>query len=75
MIRDPINHLHKAGDLFLQYIVDMYVKMESERLLYIKLHQKELRADSYIHLRDGINNDVGQEGQGQVKAPSCGHLG
>ena len=23
MIRDPINHLHKAGDLFLQYIVDM----------------------------------------------------
>ena len=66
MIRDPINHLHKAGDLFLQYIVDMYVKMESERLLYIKLHQKELRVDNYIHLRDGINNDVGQEGLGQL---------
>ena len=66
MIRDPISHLHKAGDLFLQYIVDMYVKAESERLLYIKLHQKELRADNYIHLRDGINNDVGQEGLGQL---------
>ena len=66
MIRDPISHLHKAGELFLQYIVDMYVKAESERLLYIKLHQKELRADKYIHLCDGINNDVGREGLGQL---------
>ena len=66
MIRNPISHLLKAKDLFLQYIVDMYVKAESERLLYIKLHQKELRADNYIHLRDGINNDVGQEGLGQL---------
>ena len=66
MIRDPVSHLHKAGELFLQYIVDMYVKAESERLLYIKLHQKELRADKYIHLCDGINNDVGQEGLGQL---------
>ena len=30
----------------------MYAKIETERLLYIKLHQKELRVDSYDHLKD-----------------------
>lgn len=54
MIRDNyFNHLHRCQDLFQQYAVDMYAKVEAERLLYIKTHQKELRVDSYIHTSQG----------------------
>ena len=56
-IRDPISHLHKARALFSQFVVDMFVKMESERLLFIKTHQKQLRADEYCHLKDALKND------------------
>ncbi|UYV76661.1 hypothetical protein LAZ67_14001628 [Cordylochernes scorpioides] len=47
----------ETGQLFSQYIVDMYAKIESERLLYIRLNQKELRVEEYIHLRDAVAND------------------
>ena len=46
------NYLVQYRELFNDYIVDMYAKIETERLLYIKLHQKELRVDSYDHLKD-----------------------
>ena len=52
--------LHKAGDLFSQYITDMFVKMDTERLGWVKNHQKELRVDDYEHLKDSINNDAPQ---------------
>ncbi|XP_069968827.1 uncharacterized protein [Bactrocera oleae] len=32
----------------------MYVKIESERLRYIKFNQTKLRAEEYIHLRDAV---------------------
>ncbi|KIH46246.1 hypothetical protein ANCDUO_23702 [Ancylostoma duodenale] len=35
----------------------MYAKIESERLLYIRLNQKKLHSDDYIHLRDAVAND------------------
>ncbi|KIH43754.1 hypothetical protein ANCDUO_26234 [Ancylostoma duodenale] len=35
----------------------MYAKIESELLLYIRLNQRKLRVDDYIHLRDAIAND------------------
>ena len=34
----------------------MNAKIETERLHYIKLHQKELRVGSYDHLKDAVNN-------------------
>ena len=40
-----------------QYVTDMYAKIESERLQYIRHHQKELRVDSYENLRDAIYVD------------------
>ncbi|XP_023315516.1 uncharacterized protein LOC111693854 [Trichogramma pretiosum] len=40
-----------------KYIVDMYAKVESERLLYIHLNQKKLRSEEYIHLRDAVATD------------------
>nr|XP_029709441.1 uncharacterized protein LOC115255455 [Aedes albopictus] len=52
------NHLLKCRALLHQYIVDMYAKIESERLLYIRLNQSKLRSEEYIHLRDAINNDA-----------------
>lgn len=59
------NHILRCGKLFHQFIVDMYAKTESERLWYLRKHQLQLRADSYIHLRDAITNernvtDIGQ---------------
>ncbi|UYV69073.1 hypothetical protein LAZ67_6002272 [Cordylochernes scorpioides] len=47
----------KCRQLFHQYIVDMYSKIESERLLYIRLNQVKLRSEEYIHLRDAVVND------------------
>ncbi|XP_024884832.1 uncharacterized protein LOC112462965 [Temnothorax curvispinosus] len=50
----------------------MYAKIETERLNYIRNNQVQLRADSYIHLRDAIGKqdaDVAQMGQ-MVVLPS-----
>ncbi|GFW26104.1 ATP-dependent DNA helicase [Trichonephila clavipes] len=44
--------------LFHQFLVDMYVKVESERLRFITLSQTKLRAENYIHLQDAIRNDA-----------------
>ncbi|GFT98900.1 helitron_like_N domain-containing protein [Trichonephila clavipes] len=58
MIRENAdNHILKCRQLFHQYIVDMYAKLESERLLYIRLNQVKLRSEEYIHLRDAVVND------------------
>ncbi|CAI6377043.1 unnamed protein product [Macrosiphum euphorbiae] len=35
----------------------MYVKIETERLTFIRLNQTKLRSEEYIHLRDAINTD------------------
>ncbi|KIH47497.1 hypothetical protein ANCDUO_22443 [Ancylostoma duodenale] len=51
------NHILNCRQLFQQFIVDIYAKIESERLLYIRLNQKKLRVDDYIHLRDAVAND------------------
>lgn len=66
MIRaNQSNHILKCGKLFHQFVVDMYAKIESERLLYIRLNQKKLRVDNYIHLRDSIMNDSNANDIGQ----------
>ncbi|GFV78488.1 helitron_like_N domain-containing protein [Trichonephila clavipes] len=58
MIRENAdNHIVKYRQLFHQYIVDMYAKIESERLLYIRLNQVKLSSEEYIHLRDAVVND------------------
>ena len=57
MVRDPISQLHRAGELFSQYLVDMFAKVEAERLLFVKLNQKQLRVDNYANLKDDTYND------------------
>lgn len=57
MIRQNFNkHILNSRELFHQYIVDMYAKIETEHLQYIRHNQVKLRADNYIHLRDALNN-------------------
>ncbi|XP_036341751.1 uncharacterized protein LOC118751090, partial [Rhagoletis pomonella] len=58
MIRgNESNHILKCRELFQQFIVDIYAKVESERLLFIRLNQKKLRVEEYVHLRDAVAND------------------
>ena len=49
MIRDneTYNHILNTRRLFQQFLVDMYAKIEAERML---LNQKKLRKEEYIHL-------------------------
>ena len=39
----------------------MYVKIETGRLLCIRLNQRKLRVENYDHLKDAIQNDVNLE--------------
>lgn len=58
MIRqNETNYILHYRQLYHQFLVDMYAKIETERLLYIRLNQKSLRSEEYIHLRDAISND------------------
>jgi hypothetical protein len=53
MIREnEYNHILKCRQLFHQYIVDMYAKIETERLIFTRLYQTKLRSKEYVHLRD-----------------------
>ncbi|XP_063929850.1 uncharacterized protein LOC135142114 [Zophobas morio] len=66
MIRvEQSNHILNCRHVFQQFIVDMYAKVESERLNYIRYNQSKLRVEDYIHLRDAIANDgtIGNIGQ------------
>jgi hypothetical protein len=49
-----INVLHLGKKLLQQYIVDVYAKVEEERLNFIRFNQKQLRAELYQGLRDAI---------------------
>ena len=51
------NLLLGCRTLLSQFLVDMYVKMESECLRFIALNQKKLCSENYIHLQDAIAND------------------
>jgi hypothetical protein len=61
-----VNHILLCRQLFHQFVVDMYAKIESERLLFLRCHQKQLRVDEYIHLKDAIANDGNTDKLGQL---------
>jgi hypothetical protein len=67
MIRSQnFNYLLRCKQLLNMFIVDMYAKIETERLNYIKHHQKQLRAEEYIDLRDHVANDGDITNVGQL---------
>ncbi|GBP33121.1 ATP-dependent DNA helicase pif1 [Eumeta japonica] len=54
------------AELFQQFIADMYAKIETERLEFIRHNQRKLRSDEYIHLRDAIINDGKVDNMGKL---------
>lgn len=69
------NHILKCRRLFHQYAVDMYVKVETERLTFIKLNQAKLRSEEYIHLRDAINADGNARNVGRTTILPATYVG
>ncbi|GFW01795.1 OTU domain-containing protein [Trichonephila clavipes] len=41
-------------------LIDMFAKIETERLNWIRHNQKKLRSEEYIHLKDAITATDGQ---------------
>ena len=63
---NDFNILLRAGKLSHQFFVDMYVKIETERLSFYRKNQKKLRAENYCHLRDAIETDDNVRNLGQL---------
>ncbi|GFT58062.1 ATP-dependent DNA helicase [Trichonephila clavipes] len=47
-------------NLLNQFLVDMFAKIETERLNWIRHNQKKLRSEEYIHLKEAITATDGQ---------------
>ncbi|GFT45389.1 helitron_like_N domain-containing protein [Trichonephila clavipes] len=54
---NEFNTLLRCPRFFQQYIVDMYAKVENERLRFIRLNQTKLRAEDYGILLEAVKND------------------
>ena len=63
---DVFNSVHRMGRLFQQFIVDMYAKIEFERLQYIRHNQNQLRAELYQGLADAVQKSDGQPDGSQI---------
>ena len=55
------NLIFLAGKLFQQYVVDAYVKIESNNLEFIRHNQKQLRVEEYQGLIDHISRRASTE--------------
>ena len=60
------NHILRCRQLFHQFVVDMYAKIESERLSFLRHNQPKLRVGEYHDLRDAIANDGNANNLGQA---------
>ena len=57
-------------------MTDMFAKIETERLLWIRKNQKTLRVEKYEHLKDSTRNDGTESGQlGQMVILPASHVG
>ena len=59
MIRGNCHCLHLFGNLFQQYIVDMYAKIEQQRFQFLRHNQKLLRSHLLSGLQDAMRLDDG----------------
>jgi len=53
----------------------MYVKVETERLNFIRFNQSKLRSDEYIHLRDAIATERDAANIGRLTILPATHVG
>lgn len=61
-IRSNFNFLHGSQKLFQQYVIDAYLKVEGNRLNYIRNNQSALRVESYRGLLDHMANSAANQG-------------
>ncbi|XP_053595510.1 uncharacterized protein LOC128667831 [Microplitis demolitor] len=54
------NHLLLFRTLLNQFLVDMYAKIETERLNWIRNFQTNLQSEEYVHLKDALTKTDGQ---------------
>ncbi|KAI3709788.1 hypothetical protein L2E82_39554 [Cichorium intybus] len=54
-IRSTDNLILLGGRLLQQFVVDMYIKIETSRLLFCRLNQKKIRSDLYQGIVDCVN--------------------
>ncbi|XP_050340441.1 uncharacterized protein LOC126766765 isoform X2 [Bactrocera neohumeralis] len=69
------NYILKCRKLFNQYLVDMYAKIETERLNFIRFNQAKLRSEEYIHLRDAVMNDANVNSIGRLTILPATYIG
>jgi hypothetical protein len=69
--------VNNFGRLFQQYVVDMYAKIELERLMFFKSSdgQKKIRAELYSGLQDINPNDFGATTTGKRIILPSGFIG
>lgn len=65
-IRDEFSLLHHSQKLFLQWIVDMYIRIEGTRLHFIKTNQANLRTELYNNLTDYVHGQGNDDAPGNV---------
>lgn len=56
-IRSEFSLLHHSQKLFLQWVVDNYVRIEGSRLHFVRNNQKDLRSEVYYNLSDYFNSN------------------
>ncbi|KAK4287105.1 hypothetical protein Pmani_039815 [Petrolisthes manimaculis] len=61
--KDQFNYITKSRMLFQQYAVDNYMKVETARLAYIRLNQRELRKERSDILLGDSTGDKSSSGQ------------
>ncbi|KAH9082717.1 hypothetical protein LEN26_004115 [Aphanomyces euteiches] len=58
MVREgQTNPLHYYRDLFNHFLTDMYAKVETQRLNFIRFSQSTIRAEEYGQLRDAVRGE------------------
>ncbi|UYV71113.1 hypothetical protein LAZ67_8001784, partial [Cordylochernes scorpioides] len=60
--RNFFNPLLNGGKLTQQFIVDAYVKIEANRLNYVRMNQKDLRIEDYCVVQQHLENRAIQNG-------------
>uniref|UniRef100_A0A1U7VMW3 Uncharacterized protein LOC104218829 n=1 Tax=Nicotiana sylvestris TaxID=4096 RepID=A0A1U7VMW3_NICSY len=74
--KDEVPTIVSTRRLFQQFLVDGYTMMESSRLRFIRLHQKQLRAHFYKGLQDAVlHGDIEPSSQGQRVILSSSFMG
>jgi hypothetical protein len=57
-----MNQLLRMGNLTGQYIIDCYMKVEGDRLKYIRTHQDQIRAETYSGIHDFLQTHANENG-------------